>query len=144
MNGHSIRHVIVRGRVQGVGYRLWMQDLALEHGVEGWVRNRRDGAVEAVFAGPAEAIEQIVAACRRGPPAAGSAAWSSAKDRRQSLPCAVPASAFRCCPQRDQNPALPVRAASALPNNTWNWLCSTASTSAIVAGTPRSARLVTP
>jgi acylphosphatase len=70
MNGHSIRHVIVRGRVQGVGYRLWMQDLALEHGVEGWVRNRRDGAVEAVFAGPAEAIEQIVAACRRGPPAA--------------------------------------------------------------------------
>lgn len=71
MNGHSIRHVIVRGRVQGVGYRLWMQDLALEHGVEGWVRNRRDGAVEAVFAGPAEAIEQIVAACRRGPPAAG-------------------------------------------------------------------------
>jgi acylphosphatase len=71
MRGQTIRHVIIRGRVQGVGYRMWMQDLALEHGLEGWVRNRRDGSVEAVFAGPAEAVEPVLAACRRGPPSSG-------------------------------------------------------------------------
>ena len=52
----AIRHVIIRGRVQQVGFRAWTEDTALEHGLEGWVRNRRDGAVEAVFAGPAEAV----------------------------------------------------------------------------------------
>ena len=47
----AIRHVVVRGRVQGVGYRAFVEDDALGHGLDGWVRNRRDGAVEAVFAG---------------------------------------------------------------------------------------------
>ena len=48
-----IRHVTMRGRVQGVGYRAFVEHEALKRGIEGWVRNRRDGSVEAVFAGRA-------------------------------------------------------------------------------------------
>jgi acylphosphatase len=66
----TIRHVVVRGRVQGIGYRAWTEYTALEKGLEGWVRNRRDGAVEAVFAGTAETVAEMVEACRRGPPGA--------------------------------------------------------------------------
>jgi len=64
----SIRHVTIRGRVQAVGFRMWVEDHASLHNLEGWVRNRRDGSVEAVFAGPAEAVERAIEACRRGPP----------------------------------------------------------------------------
>ena len=63
-----IRHVIIRGRVQGVGYRAWTQYTARDHGLEGWVRNRRDGSVEAVLAGPPETVADMIAACRSGPP----------------------------------------------------------------------------
>ena len=65
-----IRHVIVRGRVQGVGYRAWTEDTALRYDLEGWVRNRRDGTVEAVFSGPDERVEAMLEACRHGPSAA--------------------------------------------------------------------------
>jgi acylphosphatase len=58
---------MVRGRVQGVGYRVFVEFHATELDLEGWVRNRQDGSVEAVFAGPAEAVAQIIALCRRGP-----------------------------------------------------------------------------
>ena len=70
MSAGVIRHVLIRGRVQGVGYRAFVEYTALDHGLEGWVRNRRDGAVEAVFAGPAAAVTAMVEACRRGPPGA--------------------------------------------------------------------------
>ena len=72
MNGapQAIRRVIIRGRVQQVGFRAWTEYTALEHDLEGWVRNRRDGAVEAVFAGPPEAVAEMVEACRQGPPGA--------------------------------------------------------------------------
>jgi acylphosphatase len=63
-----IRHVVIRGRVQGVGYRAWTEYTALERGVQGWVRNRRDGAVEALFAGAPEAVAAIITACSKGPP----------------------------------------------------------------------------
>jgi acylphosphatase len=63
-------HAIVSGRVQGVGYRAWVEREAATRGLAGWVRNRRDGSVEAVFAGPAEAVEAMLAACWAGPPAA--------------------------------------------------------------------------
>jgi acylphosphatase len=67
-SGHqAIRHVVVRGRVQGVGFRAWTEYTALERGLAGWVRNRRDGAVEAVFAGSAAAVAAMVEACRHGP-----------------------------------------------------------------------------
>ena len=62
-----IRHIIVRGRVQGVGYRAFVEREALRRGIEGWVRNRRDGSVEAVFAGTQDKVDAIVEACRRGP-----------------------------------------------------------------------------
>jgi len=62
-----VRHVVIRGRVQGVGYRMWAEDLAERLGLEGWVRNRRDGSVEAVFAGPEQAVSAAIEACRSGP-----------------------------------------------------------------------------
>lgn len=62
-----VRHVIVRGRVQGVGFRAFVAEAALRLPVEGWVRNRRDGTVEAVFAGSDEAVTAAIKACRRGP-----------------------------------------------------------------------------
>ena len=64
------RHVVIRGRVQGVGYRAWTEVTALERGLEGWVRNRRDGSVEAVFGGAHEQVTAMIAECRRGPPGA--------------------------------------------------------------------------
>jgi acylphosphatase len=66
----TVRHVVIRGRVQGVGYRAWTEYTALDQGLEGWVRNRRDGAVEAVFAGPAAEVAEMIDACRQGPPGA--------------------------------------------------------------------------
>ena len=67
MTARRIVHVIVRGDVQGVGFRAWMQRQADLHGLEGWVRNRRDGCVEAVIAGPDPAVEAMLQGCRRGP-----------------------------------------------------------------------------
>src|SRR6185437_7659876 len=62
--------LVIAGRVQGVGYRDWMLGEALARGIAGWVRNRRDGTVEALVHGEDAAIESLLAACRRGPPAA--------------------------------------------------------------------------
>lgn len=59
--------VIIRGRVQGVGYRVWTAREAQSRGLDGWVRNRRDGTVEALFAGEADAVRHMVSACREGP-----------------------------------------------------------------------------
>jgi acylphosphatase len=66
----AIRHVTVRGRVQGVGYRAWVEDEATRRRLEGWVRNRRDGSVEAVFSGAEDIVAAMIASCRRGPPLA--------------------------------------------------------------------------
>ena len=63
----SAVHVTITGRVQGVGYRAWTVWEAEERGLQGWVRNRRDGSVEAVFAGPSARVEDMLAACRQGP-----------------------------------------------------------------------------
>ena len=63
----SVRRVVIRGIVQGVGYRAWAEDEALRRDLEGWVRNRRDGAVEAVFSGADQEVEAIILACRQGP-----------------------------------------------------------------------------
>jgi acylphosphatase len=66
----TIRQVTIRGRVQGVGYRAWVEYQAIRDGLEGWVRNRADGSVEAVFAGPEDLVAGVIALCRRGPSAA--------------------------------------------------------------------------
>jgi acylphosphatase len=65
--GGALRQVTITGRVQGVGYRAWVEHQARNHDLEGWVRNRRDGSVEALFAGPANVVADLVARCRRGP-----------------------------------------------------------------------------
>ena len=65
-----IFQVMIRGRVQGVGYRAWTEATADERGVEGWVRNCRDGSVEALFAGPEEIVLTMIELCRQGPPGA--------------------------------------------------------------------------
>lgn len=64
------KHLIIRGRVQGVGFRDAMRWEAERLGVTGWVRNRRDGTVEAVVAGSAAVVAEIVQWAHRGPPAA--------------------------------------------------------------------------
>jgi acylphosphatase len=66
----AIIQVTIRGRVQGVGYRAWLEDRAIACGLEGWVRNRRDGSVEALFCGPPGVVSEMVALCRHGPPGA--------------------------------------------------------------------------
>lgn len=63
-------HAVIRGRVQGVAYRAWTKGRADRLGVGGWVRNREDRSVEAVFSGPAGAVEALLEECRRGPLAA--------------------------------------------------------------------------
>jgi acylphosphatase len=61
------KRVVVHGRVQGVFFRDSMRGEARSRGVSGWVTNRPDGAVEAVFEGESEAVEALVAFARRGP-----------------------------------------------------------------------------
>lgn len=65
-----VRRLIVHGRVQGVWYRGWTVDQAGALGLDGWVRNRRDGTVEILVSGPDAAVEALAARCREGPPAA--------------------------------------------------------------------------
>lgn len=60
-------HVRIEGRVQGVGYRAWTESAALDLGLAGWVRNRHDGAVEAVFQGGADAVAEMLRQCEDGP-----------------------------------------------------------------------------
>lgn len=62
-------HVRVDGRVQGVGYRAFVEMNATELGLAGWVRNRHDGSVEAVFRGAAAAVEEMLRLCAAGPSA---------------------------------------------------------------------------
>jgi acylphosphatase len=63
-------NVRIRGRVQGVWFRAWTIEEASGRRLDGWVRNRRDGSVEAVIAGPAAAVDAMVARCWEGPPSA--------------------------------------------------------------------------
>jgi acylphosphatase len=70
MTAPILRRLVIHGLVQGVGYRAFVEEEAEALGLDGWVRNRRDGTVEAVVAGSAEAVETLIAACRKGPFAA--------------------------------------------------------------------------
>ena len=62
--------VRIEGRVQGVGFRYWMEQAARDLGLDGWVRNRRDGGVEAMISGPPDTVAGMIGRCYRGPPAA--------------------------------------------------------------------------
>jgi acylphosphatase len=70
--GRCVR-VRIEGLVQGVGFRAWVMQTALAVGLDGWVRNRRDGGVEAVFAGPDEVVTDMIERCHEGP-------WSAEVD----------------------------------------------------------------
>ncbi|MBR0656452.1 acylphosphatase [Plastoroseomonas arctica] len=66
----AARLIRITGRVQGVGFREWMVGKAQRLGIAGWVRNRRDGSVEALLAGDEPSLGQLLTACRAGPPGA--------------------------------------------------------------------------
>jgi acylphosphatase len=59
--------LIITGRVQGVGYRMWAERTASALGIRGWVRNRADGSVELLAIGEDDAVAQLIEACKRGP-----------------------------------------------------------------------------
>jgi acylphosphatase len=63
----AMHRVVIRGQVQGVGFRVWTEAMADRRGLLGWVRNRRDGSVEALFAGPHEQVLAMIELCRVGP-----------------------------------------------------------------------------
>ena len=68
--GATTRKLRIHGEVQGVWFRAWSAEAARELGLRGWVRNRRDGTVEMLVHGEPDAVEQMIARCRVGPPAA--------------------------------------------------------------------------
>lgn len=89
------RRLVIAGRVQGVGFREATVDAARAAGVAGWVRNRADGTVEVLVQGSPDAVDRLVAWCRRGPPLArvigvdvATAAADAAFDRFERLPTA--------------------------------------------------------
>lgn len=61
-------HARIEGRVQGVGYRAWVEGTARELGLTGWVRNRRDKSVEIVLQGATDRVDEMLRACQLGPP----------------------------------------------------------------------------
>jgi len=69
MTMRSVR-LIITGRVQGVGYRIWAERTAQSLGIHGWVRNCSDGSVELQATGDDEAVAKLIEACRQGPRAA--------------------------------------------------------------------------
>ena len=82
-------HARIEGKVQRVWYRNWTVEQAILRGLSGWVRNRLDGSVEAVFAGPKIQVDSMIEACREGPPKAR-------VDNIITLPAEVPSeSGFR-------------------------------------------------
>ena len=67
---HDIKRLTIRGIVQKIGYRVWTERQARKLGLYGWVRNRLDGSVEVVVAGPRARVAQLIEDCRSGPPLA--------------------------------------------------------------------------
>jgi acylphosphatase len=94
----AIRQVTITGRVQGVGYRAWVARQARAHRLEGWVRNRRDGSVEALFAGPADVVSEMVTRCRRGPASARVAAVQDEPANSDALNLRRPGEGFSVLP----------------------------------------------
>ena len=81
----SVR-VVISGRVQGVWYRAWTKRQATARGLDGWVRNRSEGAVEALFAGADDAVDEMIADCWNGPPHARVSAVSAETDEPPKTP----------------------------------------------------------
>jgi acylphosphatase len=64
----EIKRLMIRGTVQKIGFRVWVEREALALGLKGWVRNRRDGAVEVLAGGPPRALAELIERCWKGPP----------------------------------------------------------------------------
>lgn len=60
-------HLVIKGIVQGVFFRANTQDVAVSHGIHGWVRNARDGTVEALLEGDEDGVKKVIDWCRKGP-----------------------------------------------------------------------------
>lgn len=93
-----IKHVIVRGRVQGVGFRAFVEHHATQRNLDGWVRNRRDGTVEAMFAGPAESVDGMIRACGVGPLSSRVDALDQRDGSEIDLSARGPGEKFVCLP----------------------------------------------
>ena len=93
-----IVHIVVHGRVQGVGYRAFVEREADKRGLEGWVRNCRDGTVEALFKGEAAIVDDILTACRRGPFAARVDALDQREGTEADLRVRAPGELFSMLP----------------------------------------------
>lgn len=96
MSDPIIVHVVVHGRVQGVGFRAFVEHHAHMRGLEGWVRNRRDGTVEVVLAGDRKSVEGMVAVCRIGPLPAKVDALDQRVGSAADLALRMPGEAFSC------------------------------------------------
>lgn len=93
-----IRHVNVRGRVQGVGFRAFVEHHARQRNLQGWVRNRRDGSVEAVLAGPRDSVEGMIKAMGIGPLSGQVAALDQREGTDDELTLGRPADVFSVLP----------------------------------------------
>ena len=89
---------MIRGRVHGVGFRAFVEDEAAARGLKGWVRDRRDGSVEAVIAGEPQAMDAMIAACRRGPRSAQVDAIEVAEADEKALDARRPGEDFSMLP----------------------------------------------
>jgi acylphosphatase len=98
MMKEAVVHLIVHGRVQGVGYRAFVEHEAKRRELQGWVRNCGDGTVEALLAGDGAAIEDMIAACRRGPLGARVDAIDRAAGQASGLKERRPGQAFSVLP----------------------------------------------
>lgn len=94
----TVVHLVVHGRVQGVGYRAFVEREAHARDLHGWVRNCRDGTVEALLAGDAPVVEDMIAICRRGPFGARVDAIDRTAGSVSSLKERVPGQAFSVLP----------------------------------------------
>ena len=89
---HKAVRAVITGTVQGVWFRAWTIEQATARGLDGWVRNRRDGSVEALFSGAADRVDDMITACHRGPDAA------EVRDVAVSPAAETPAPGFRKLP----------------------------------------------
>jgi acylphosphatase len=88
----------IRGAVQRVGYRVWTDRMCVAARLEGWVRNRSDGSVEAVIAGPKAGVERMIDACGRGPDKALVKSVEAAPCAEEELSLRTPGIAFDVLP----------------------------------------------
>lgn len=93
-----IRHIIVRGKVQGVGYRAWIEGEAVARGLGGWARNRKDGTVEAVLSGSESDVAALIEKCRHGPGMASVTAVDNEPASEDMLNLRMPGERFSVLP----------------------------------------------